>query len=502
MISDNSYSNTGLRSTSHSGKWKILILFLFLQFNFSSTAINYSSSKTFQKGGILFEDIGGAQVNGEYMTYKRIAETSKLEEGIRSGSDLAMIYNNLCTRVINSVRKAKENTKERPSDNLPKIDTIVSPIKYPIKEADRVCKNMNAKCPEIRNWSDHARLLTIMQNKNILDIKAGIKYHADLNHFKFISDDEPAEHKSVFANINYGGDWPNHESEANWHTDEWMKGQASKYFLSYQRRKEKFVLRLVSAVERNRIDYIVCERYHIPDISKDDIKHNMLYQIIAHNCARDMDAIMQQMAYSVNEARAITNLNLTIPHNNPDYKQFFPDMSEFETTFNLLQNDKHRRSLDETTSTEQISSHETSYNETSFNENSFNENSFNENSSNENNIKVNNRTKRSIFPFFYMPLAAQHIFNNITTRYSKRQHFCKHQSCHEYSKIHLGEDHQQLQRHKRAFPLIPIAIGLTAGTAAANVISSAVSGDAPLSWFGQSIAPILGLSTTKGDPDM
>jgi hypothetical protein len=100
--------------------------------------------KTFQKGGILFKDIGGAQVNGEYMTYKRVAETSKLELGITSGSDLAVIYHNLCTRVIHSMKVAKEEedtrkTKKETPPPLHKTEMIVSAIKYTIKEAIIVC---------------------------------------------------------------------------------------------------------------------------------------------------------------------------------------------------------------------------------------------------------------------------------------------------------------------------------------------------------------------------
>ncbi len=57
---------------------------------------------------------------------------------------------------------------------------------------------------------------------------------------------------------------------------------------------------------------------------------------------------------------------------------------------------------------------------------------------------------------------------------------------------------QSTQRQKRALPLIPIALGITSTVAAANIISSAATGNEL--WFGQSIAPLLGLSTNRGDP--
>ncbi len=60
-----------------------------------------------------------------------------------------------------------------------------------------------------------------------------------------------------------------------------------------------------------------------------------------------MEATIQQISYAVTEARAVTNLNITVPHRKPDYKTFFPDMSEFETTFNLLNSRKKRSSENE-----------------------------------------------------------------------------------------------------------------------------------------------------------
>jgi hypothetical protein len=60
-----------------------------------------------------------------------------------------------------------------------------------------------------------------------------------------------------------------------------------------------------------------------------------------------MEATIQQISYAVTEARAVTNLNITVPHRKPDYKTFFPDMSKLETTFNLLNSRKKRSSNNE-----------------------------------------------------------------------------------------------------------------------------------------------------------
>jgi hypothetical protein len=142
MISDKNYLNTGVKETSLSGIWKIFILFFILtsiQSQVTSSKMGYQK-KTFQKGGILFED-QDQQVNGEYMTYKRVADTSKLELGITSGSDLAVIYHNLCTRVIHSIKVAKEEeaseTKTEAPPPIHKTELVVSAIRCQIS----ICQN-------------------------------------------------------------------------------------------------------------------------------------------------------------------------------------------------------------------------------------------------------------------------------------------------------------------------------------------------------------------------
>jgi hypothetical protein len=384
-----------------------------------------------------------------------------------------------------------------------------------------------------------------MQERNIWNIKAGIEYEANLNQFSYMTDKTPADVKSVFARINYGGNWTDGDHDANWHHNHYMRNQASRYFLAYHRKDHtRFVLRLTDSKQRNKIDFIVCERYQIPDISPKDIRSNMLYQIIAHNCARDMEATIQQISYAVTEARAVTNLNITVPHRKPDYKTFFPDMSEFETTFNLL-NSRKKRSFNNEDEDSFKDANQKNEDKDSFkdanrknedkdsfkdaNRKKEDENSFKDanrknedkdsfkdaNRKNEDEDSFNetiwengkyvhtkmikktifsNRTKRYLIPPLMYPMAAslqQEIANHaqeMKENYLRTNRFCNGPctESNEYNDIHMQDSykHQLHSRSKRAFPLIPLAIGVGTSLAAANVISSAVSRDAPLSWFG------------------
>ena len=513
-------------SLSQSGQ-KTLILILFLMLQFSNTF----STTTVQKGGILFEGIGGAQVNGEYMVYKRVAETAKLEEGVQAGADLVVTYINVCNRVLDSVKKAKEKPVEK-TDKKIQIDNIVSPIKFQIKEANRICKNMNARLPEIKTWDDHARILTLMQKLDIHSIKAGIMYQQDIKLFSYISDNSPAHIQSIFPKISYGGDWPGGEHEADYQNS-WLDGQAARYFLIYQRPRnnENTVrLRLVDNIEREYIDYIICERVHVPEISKFDIESNMLYQVIAHNCARDMRAVVQHMNYAVTEATLVTNLNITVQHRKPDYKAFFPDMSEIEKTFSLLNPQRRTRSVNDSGELQQgpdnstMKSGELQQGPDNSTMHSGELQQGPDNSTapsgelQQGPDQQKNRATRSIQALSVMgpsiltiPANAavqqlqQEYENEIqqpiaelltTPRYSEYK-----VDTYSYEVVMTNNFQTSHRRSKRALPLIPLIIGAVAGTAGANLISSAVTGDAPLSWFGKSIGPLLGLSTNS-DPNV
>ena len=485
------------RSLFLSGKNLRIIFILLLQFS------HFSNSKTVQKGGILFEDIGGAQVNGDFISYKREADTKKLEEGIQAGSDLLVIYNNICNRVINSVRKAKEEQPKTPDMN--KMEFIISPVKYPIGEAGRVCKNMAARLPEVKTWDDQARLLTIMEANDIWYAKAGIYYKTELAKYFYITSELPADKQTIFTTISYGGDYPGGKWEANWHNDETVKKMAAKYFLAYKRWKGISV-RMVDSKERENIEYIVCQKFPPENIHVNDIKNNVLYQVTAHNCARDMDSVMQHMTYTINEARTITNLNLNITESAPDYKTFFPDMGELEETFNLVT--PQRRTRD---TPGQLQMNLTMIGEPHMGPKN-NKASYNEPQEPEAKL---DREPRSITAALLMAgVPINSLANQKIQRLYQQEvqhHICQlagnntepHDVYNTYSFDAVMNNNYQTAQHrgKRAIPLVPIVLTTVATAAGINAISSAYNGGAPLSWFGQTIGPLLGLSTDS-NPDL
>jgi hypothetical protein len=85
------------------------------------------SKETVQKGGVLFKDIGAAQINGEFMTYKRIANTSILQTAAQTATDFTTLYSSFCQGIHNNLKRAAINrlNKEATTIAEPKFETLV-----------------------------------------------------------------------------------------------------------------------------------------------------------------------------------------------------------------------------------------------------------------------------------------------------------------------------------------------------------------------------------------
>ncbi len=151
-------------------------------------------------------------------------------------------------------------------------------------------------------------------------------------------------------------------------------------------------------------------------------------------------------------------------------EQLFPDMQEFKTTFNLLSK-KKKRSTNENKEKDAYQKAEKVNKKKEYI-----------------NQKYQLRKKKQFIPPIIWLMAAylnlQQHFDYIKKKSEvMSDNFCNGANCSEgseYSKVFVGNEyHQQLQRQKRALPLIPIAFGITSTVAAANIISSAATENAP-----------------------
>jgi hypothetical protein len=70
------------------------------------------SKETVQKGGVLFEDIGAAKINGKFMTYKRIADTSILQTAAQTATDLTTLYSSFFQGIHNDLRSSNQSSRQ------------------------------------------------------------------------------------------------------------------------------------------------------------------------------------------------------------------------------------------------------------------------------------------------------------------------------------------------------------------------------------------------------
>jgi hypothetical protein len=73
--------------------------------------------ETVQKGGVLFEDIGAAQINGEFMMYKSVADTSILQTAAQTATYLTTLYSSFCEGINNDLKRAAIN--QMPINQMP-----------------------------------------------------------------------------------------------------------------------------------------------------------------------------------------------------------------------------------------------------------------------------------------------------------------------------------------------------------------------------------------------
>jgi len=416
------------------------------------------SKETVQKGGVLFEDIGAAQINGEFMTYKRIADTSILQKAAQTATDLTTLYSSFCQGVHNDLKRAAINrlNQEAAAVAEPKWETLITPLKYQLKEAERACSSMNARQPEIHNFEDHKRIQQKALAYKVDYVKAGIRFDQSTHMFKFISNSEWVKNQ-VFPHLYYGGDYPNWHHQADYTEGKYVIPMAPKYFLAYltkvdNHRTETMQIKMVSANEMNIETYIICERQIITN-KLSNLQDNILYQLTGHNCKRDRESAINIMSVTLTEAADVTNLRINVQKTEPVYTKFFPKVSEFDDISKLLTYKEEEEDTDEYRKRQARSIAEEVLREAE-----------DESSETVEDFRVNNQNISKT-----VTVDTRHKTNGTTT----------------------GNGHSRPRR----FAWLPAMATVTAAVAAGNVISSATTGDAPLSWFGNTFSALLGIST-------
>ncbi len=278
------------------------------------------------KGGLIYKYEGMAQINQDYVTYKRTLDTTALLSVAQRLKDSTTLYKEYCSLISNYERKGKPMLEQETYDRATKLNISVSylatPLKYPLKDTDSVCSRLKARRVEIKDIATYDAARTFANEHGIEQFEAGIKFNTQTNRFQFISNSAPAKLEKIFPHIVYGGYYTGKEHLANWEQDSYVKTEAHMYPLVYSKPAGNFVLRLADMNDRERLDYVMCEKDVVRPTHETSSK-NMFMEIAVHSCKRDLMAVSTQTQYTLMEIEAITNLNYTLSEE-PKWTQFFP----------------------------------------------------------------------------------------------------------------------------------------------------------------------------------
>ena len=278
----------------------------------------YTHSSVLLKGNLLFEEIGGQQLNQEFMTFSRKVDTSDLENFAFTLLSSATLYHNFCDSIqtLDMEARAKE-FKPVPTYRQAGWSTFANAIAS--------CKAKEAQLPEVRTVQDKRDLEDIMKQYNVTQARAGIQYDKISNQYHYITDDTDASMGSIFPHVHYGGEYANKMYEADWTNDGYLKGFAEKYPLAYTMTPYGIKLRMMDHGTLGQSTTILCEKRST--VPQHTVESNVLIQVATHACKRDLQSIMDTTTSSVDEIRTIVNLEFNFTNGKTTLDNFLPTMT-------------------------------------------------------------------------------------------------------------------------------------------------------------------------------
>ena len=290
------------------------------------------SSTVKLKGGLIYKHEGVAQINQDYLTFKRQVDTSALQSVAQRLKDSTTLYKEYCSLLTSYNKKGPKTLSQdayvKASSLNITVQYISTPLKYPLKDTTSVCARLNAKKVEIRDLATYNAARNYASERQIQQFEAGIKFNQQSNRFQFISDSQPARLPKLFSHIVYGGYYTGANHLADWEKDTYVVSEALKYPFVYSQPTGNFVLRMADSNDRDRLDYIMCEQ-PVAKPPPDTTPKNPFIEIAAHSCRRDYTALQAQTDYTISEITSITNLNFTLSEE-PVWTSFFPQFEPLD----------------------------------------------------------------------------------------------------------------------------------------------------------------------------
>ena len=469
--------------TSGKPQFHIFLFFIVLSSSYTSNL-----SPSVLRGGLVYSEessLGPVYLNRDYVSFIRAVDTSILEQAAQTTRDFTTLYHTLCRSINNYVTPFDVTPKKKPGKEPDEI--VFSPVKYLIKEGKQVCKNMGARLPEIRDDPSVNKIRFAAIEKNITKFPAGVYFDSHTKTFRYESDHTPANYQhgnSPFRKIHYGGAWTDSNYAGDWEHDSAIVNQGSEWFILYNTPKNDFTIRQADINDANFKDYIMCMKPVDATFEQVTKESNILMQLAKNACIRDEKALVASTELILAEIEAITNLNISIQSYTPKMEDFFPVIitpDQKEEVQSAVQ--RKRRHLTKKylhlTQNNITTLHGTNLNGTT-KKRTTKKRTTKKRTTKKRNTKKRNSKKRNF------KKRNTDVYSPPTLRTTQN-----HRQLKQYlAMVNNMISHQSIKLRKRRTPV----------TATANVISSSVTGDAPLSWLGEAIGYLLGFPT-KNSPE-
>ena len=446
---------------------------IFLFFIVLSSSYTSNLSPSVLRGGLVYSEessLGPVYLNRDYVSFIRAVDTSILEHAAQTTRDFTTLYHTLCRSINNYVTPFDVAPKKQPGNQPDEI--VFSPVKYLIKEGKQVCKNMGAKLPEIRDDPSSNTIRFAAIAKNITKFPAGVYFDSNTKTFRYESDHTPANYQqgnSPFRKIHYGGAWTDSNYKGDWEYESAIVNQGSEWFILYNNPKNDFTIRQADSNDAQFKDYIMCMKPVDATFEQATKESNILMQLAKNACIRDEKALVASTELILAEIEAITNLNISIQSYTPKMEDFFPVIITPDQREEVLSATHKRKRRHLTKKYLHLKLNIKNKKRTT------KKRITNKRFTKKRTTKKRNFKKRNTYT--YSPTTLRTTTN--------------HKLLKQYLQmVNNMISHQQVKSRKRRAPI----------TTTANVISSSVTGDAPLSWLGEAIGYLLGFPT-KNSPE-
>lgn len=432
-------------------------------------------------------------INRDKMLFSKKANTSPLIQAGTTAQEITVAYSVFCNKLTQSVKYHK---MDRPLDEGSKTLYYVAQTYRRVRDASVTCKQDNAVLPEIRSQDIADEIRSLALKHNITYVRAGIYWDHTSQTLRFYSDDQDAtdESKNYFPQMEY-------VSSSTLYLENYQHGSnllpiIKRGPIAYVVYNQKFSIRALGAEGGNLMSKAICMKM-VPNDNRTQLSYYI--QATAHNCNRDVNKLKAATGYVLKEINAVTSLNVTESTLSEDSFDLPINTDENYMTCNYTRCRTYNDALEIIKDTAQITAAGSSipasvvmldiiyriHRKYSFVPNiSFDKwlDSLTDQTWNRQAIETD--------PSIFLQSLAQEIKGSIK-RFPRKAIKYHIDIKPLINKLYLKLN--TISRKKRVAPAL-LAVG---GAALMNSVTSGFTGSAPLSWFGDPIASLLGLQTTK-----